>query len=61
MELSACGIAKLSLGYMLRDGASLTKPLTEHETIALACSQRGAMVESSESPCLSRESVNLEA
>jgi len=43
---------------MLRDGADLTQPLTEHETIALACSQRGAMVESSESPYLSGESVN---
>jgi len=42
---------------MLRDGADLAQPLTEHETIALACSQKGAMVESSESPYLSRESV----
>jgi len=61
MELGACGIAKLSLGYMLRDGADLTQPLTGHETIALACSQKGAMVESSESPYLSGENVNLEA
>jgi len=52
-------VLELSLGYMLRDGASLTKPLTEHETIALACSQRGAMVESSESPYLSGENVNF--
>jgi len=43
-------VLELSLGYMLRDGAGLTQPLTEHETIALACSQKGAMVESSESP-----------
>jgi len=55
----AINIAKLSLGYMLRDGAGLTQPLTGHETIALACSQRGAMVESSESPYLSGESVKV--
>jgi len=56
----AINIAKLSLGYMLRDEAGLTQPLTEHETIALACSQRGAMVESSESPYLSGGSVNIQ-
>jgi len=53
----AINIAKLSLGYMLRDGAGLTQPLTGHEAIALACSRRGAMAESPESPCLSRGNV----
>jgi len=33
----AINIAKLSLGYMLRDGAELTQPLTPHEGVELAC------------------------
>lgn len=53
----AINIAKLSLGYMLRDGAGLTQPLTEREAVPPACSHEAGMAESSESPYFRGRSV----
>ena len=53
----AINIAKLSLGYMLGDGGDLTRPLTPHEGVELACGRKTSIPESGESPRFSGESV----
>jgi len=51
-------LTKLSPSYMLRDGAALTRPLTPHEGVELACGLKPLSPESGESPRFSGESVN---
>ena len=53
----AINIAKLSLGYMLRGGGTLTCPLTPHEGVEAVRGRQTSTPESGESP-LSGESVN---
>jgi len=48
----AINIAKLSLGYILRDGGALTHPLTPHEGVEAVCDHQAPTPESGESPHL---------
>jgi len=53
----AINIAKLSLGYTLRDRGALTHPSTPHEGVEAARGRQASTPESGESPCLSTGTV----